>query len=175
MTSTAWAITIGYSVLAILFTIIGLIVFRSTRVGFKVDASSREKLEKRENYWGVAVVAFLVVVLGGTILQIPYWQSKNAGAVPQTVHVTGRQFAWTIDPPRLKANVKTRFVLKSADVAHGFGLYNGNDTLIKQVQVGPGVTQNIVMTLKPGKYTVRCLEFCGLDHHLMETTVQVTR
>lgn len=176
MSSTAMWITIGYSALAILGVVVGLYVFRSTRVGFKVNTASRETLEKREGYWGVAVVAFLVIVLGGTILQVPYWASSRAGKVPQTINVVGRQFAWTVDPPRAKVGLKTRFQVRSADVAHGLGVYNPDDTLIKQVNVGPGVTQDFVITFKKaGTYHLRCLEFCGVDHHLMQNRLEVTR
>ena len=176
MSDTSLVITIGYTALSIIFVVIGLVVFRSTRVGFRVNAAGREKLEKREGYWGVAVVAFLVVVLGGTILQIPYWKSDRAGKVPPTVNVTGRQFAWTVNPPRLRIGLKTRFKVQSADVAHGLGVHDPDDVLIKQVNVGPGVQQDFIITFtRAGTYKLRCLEFCGVDHHLMENKMEVTR
>jgi cytochrome c oxidase subunit 2 len=56
------------------------------------------------------------------------------------------------------------------------GIYNPDGTLIKQVNVLPGVTQKIVLTFhKVGTYKLRCLEFCGVDHHLMENDLEVTR
>ena len=67
MTDTAWGITIGYTLVSIIGIAAALIVFRSTRVGFRVEVANRETLEKRESYWGIAVVTFLVIVLGGTI------------------------------------------------------------------------------------------------------------
>ena len=176
MTDTAWVITVAYSAMSILGVAIGLYVFRSTRVGFRVRTAGRAQLERRESYWGLAVVAFLVAVLGGTIFQIPYWSDQSTAGVNQRVSVVGRQYAWTIDPPRVRAGVKTRFEVRAADVNHGLGLYDPDDTLIKQVNVLPGVSQDFVITLdKPGTYTVRCLEFCGVDHHLMENKIEVTR
>lgn len=176
MSDTSLVITIGYTALSIIFVVIGLYVFRTTRVGFRVNTAGRETLEKREGYWGVAVVAFLVVVLGGTILQIPYWKSERAGKVPQTVNVTGRQFAWTVDPPRVRIGEKTRFRVRSADVSHGLGVYDPDDVLIKQVNVAPGRTQDFIITFdRAGTYKLLCLEFCGVDHHLMENKLEVTR
>jgi cytochrome c oxidase subunit II len=176
MSSTAWVITVAYSVLTIIGVGIALVVFRSTRVGFRVRTASRASLERREGYWGIAVVAFLVVVLGGTIFEIPYWSDNSNAKTAQTVEITGRQFAWTVNPPRIKAGEKTRVELRAVDVNHGLGLYNPNDTLIKQVNVLPGVTQTFVITFKkPGTYKLRCLEFCGVDHHLMENSLEVTR
>ena len=176
MSSTAWVITIAYSVLSIIGVAVALVVFRSTRVGFKVRTASRTSLERREGYWGIAVISFLVVVLAGTIFEIPYWSDKHPGATPQRISITGRQFAWTINPPRVKAGVKTRVEVRAVDVNHALGVYNPNDTLIKQVNVLPGVTQQFEITFnKPGTYKLRCLEFCGVDHHLMENTLEVTR
>lgn len=122
MSNTAWVITIGYSLLTIIGVAAALIIFRSTRVGFHTRTAGRKTLERRESLWGIAVVAFLVVVLGGTIVQIPYWSDNSDARVPQTVNVTGRQFAWTVSPLKVRAHVKTRFVVTAADVNHGLGV-----------------------------------------------------
>lgn len=176
MTDTAWGITIGYTLVSIIGIAAALIVFRSTRVGFRVEVANRETLEKRESYWGIAVVTFLVIVLGGTIFQLPYWKDKSDEKTPQRIEIVGRQFAWTVNPPRVRAGLKTRIELRAADVNHAMGIYNPDGTLIKQVNVLPGVTQQIVLTFrKVGTYKLRCLEFCGVDHHLMENDLEVTR
>lgn len=176
MTDTAWGITIGYTAISIIGVAIGLIVFRSTRVGFRVNVAGRETLEKRESYWGVAVVTFLVVLLGGTIFQLPYWSDTSDDKTPQSLEVTGRQFAWTIDPPRVRTGMKTKIEVRATDVNHAIGIYDPDGVLVKQVNVLPGVTQTIVLTFEEvGVYKVRCLEFCGVDHHLMENDLEVTR
>ncbi len=173
MTSTGWVIVGLYTATALIGAVIVLYVFRSTRVGFRVKVASREKLERREGYWGIAVVCFMVALLAGTIFSVPYWTSDAAEA-DQVVDVTGRQYAWTIDPPQIQAGVETEFDLHAEDVSHAFGLYDPSGKLIKQVNVLPGVTQLLTATLdEPGTWTVRCLEYCGLDHHLMETTLEV--
>ena len=174
MTSTGWVIAIGYSALVLVFVTIGLIVFRSTRVGFRVKVTGREEIEKREGYWGIAVITFLVLVLAGTIFSVPYFDDNEDA--PQKVTVTSRQFAFTVNPPRIDAGVETEFNVDAVDVNHAVGLYNPDNTLIKQVNVLPGVTQSFTITLnQPGSYTLRCLEFCGIDHHLMQNQLQVTR
>ncbi len=173
MTSTGWVIVGLYTAVTLIGVAIVLYVFRSTRVGFKVRVTSREQLEKREGYWGIAVVCFMVALLAGTIFSVPYFTSAAADA-PQVVDVTGRQYAWTIDPPTIKAGVETEFDIRAEDVSHGFGLYDPSGKLVKQVNVLPGVTQLLIATLdEPGTWTIRCLEYCGLDHHLMETTMEV--
>jgi len=176
MTSTGITITIAYSALSIIGIVIGLIVYRSTRVGFRVTTASRDTLEKREGYWGIAVIAFLFIVLAGTMVQIPYWTARNTGKTPQRINIVGRQFAWTVSPVRVRAGLKTRVVVRSADVSHGVGVYDPDKVMIKQVNVSPGVTQEFIITFdKPGIYKLRCMEFCGVDHHLMQNTLEVTR
>ena len=69
----------------------------------------------------------------------------------------------------------TLIVIDAADVNHAVGIYDPDDTLIKQVNVLPHVDQRISMTFdEPGTYEIRCLEFCGVDHHLMENKLEVT-
>jgi cytochrome c oxidase subunit 2 len=175
MTDTALVILIAYTTLSIIGIAIGLIIFRSTRVGFRVRASSRRTLEQRETYWGLAVITFLVVVLAGTMFSLPYWDAESK-TTEQKLEITGRQFAWTVNPPRARAGVPTLMVVRAVDVSHGVGVYGPDDTLLRQVNVVPGVTQEFVMTFdRPGKYELRCLEFCGVDHHLMQNTLEVTR
>lgn len=176
MTDTAWVITILYSVATIIAVSLLLVVYRSTRVGFSVRAASRDDLERREGYWGVISVSLLVITLGGTIFAIPYSSDQDVAGAKQKVKIVGRQFAWTITPPRVKAGVPTAFELGAADVNHAIGIYDPDDVLVKQVNVAPGVTQPFKFTFEePGRYKIRCLEFCGVDHHLMENTLEVTR
>ena len=176
MTDTAWLITILYSSATIIAVTVLLVVFRSTRVGFRVRSATRDQLERRESLWGVAVVSLLVITLGGTIFAIPYGEDKSTAKAAQTLKIVGRQFAWTVQPPRVRAGVETRVELSVTDVSHAIGIYDPDDTLVKQVNVLPGVTQPFRITFeKPGRYTIRCLEFCGVDHHLMENPLEVTR
>jgi cytochrome c oxidase subunit 2 len=176
MSDTALTITIAYTITSIIGITIGLIVFRSTRVGFRVRTAGRRTLERRESYWGIAVITFLVLLLAGTITQIPYGSDDSEAGVRQRLEITGRQFAWTVDPVRVRADVKTKVEATATDVSHAVGIYDPDNTLIKQVNIVPGVTQPFVITFEePGTYKLRCLEFCGVDHHLMESTLEVTR
>ncbi len=176
MNDTAVTITILYTAMSIIGIVIGLIVFRSTRVGFHVRTAGRRTLEKRESYWGVAVITFLLVVLAGTMFSLPYWvPGSSAAKNNQRLEITGRQFAWSINPARAKVG-DTTFVVRAEDVSHGVGVYDPDGVLLGQVNVLPGVTQEFVVDLEqPGTYAIRCMEFCGVDHHLMQNKLEVTR
>jgi len=173
VSSTAWVITISYAAVTAIGVAVTLYIFRSTRVGFRVRVADRETIERREGMWGIAVVTFLVVVLGATIFSVPYWSGDEAKA-EQTVEITGQQFAFTVDPPEIKAGVPTEFRIEAADVNHAVGIYDPDGMMIKQVNIAPGVTQTFTITLEePGEYELLCLEFCGLDHHLMKNVLNV--
>jgi cytochrome c oxidase subunit 2 len=102
----------------------------------------------------------------------PY--GKGAGDPgAQQLNVKGVQFAWLVKG-RVRAGRPVQFNLTSGDVNHNLGLYTMGWKLLFQVQVVPGRTQHYVYTFRrPGSYRVVCLEFCGLDHHLMNTTIRV--
>ena len=175
MTTTGWIILLGYSALVVVGVSIALIVFRSTRVGFRAEPAEREQLENRESMWGIAVAVFLVSLLLMTIFEIPYSRDKHESAA-QKMEIVGQQFAWSVDPPHVRAGIRTAVDAHSRDVSHAVGIYNPNGTLIKQINVVPGVTVRFVITFsKPGTYKLRCLEFCGIDHHKMENDLKVTR
>lgn len=172
MTSTGSVILIGYFVMSVVFLIIGFSILRSTRVGFRAEPTPRDVVENRETKWGGLVGVFLVVTLAVTIVQIPYFTSDAKGG--QRIQITGRQFAWTVDPPRVKVGEVIADV-RSVDVAHGVGLYDPDGVMIKQVNVTPGITQPMRFKLtKPGTYKLRCMEFCGIDHHKMANELEVT-
>jgi cytochrome c oxidase subunit 2 len=170
--TTALVIAISYSVVVVLGVGIAVALWWSTKQRGEVEA---ERLAHRERTWLVAVVLFLVALLAGTIWATPY-HDTDAGAGGQIVNVRAQQFAWTISPASVRAGQAVEFRLTSTDVNHGFGVYDDRDHLVAQVQVVPGKTQKLVHTFtRPGTYRVLCLEFCGVGHHVMETTFRVTR
>lgn len=173
MTDTGWVIAVSYTAISLVGIVVVLAVFRSTRVGFRVRVADRDTLERREGYWGIIVISFLVLVLAGTIFSVPYWSAEDSNA-SQTLEITGRQFAFTVDPPQVKADELTQVNVHAADVNHAVGIYSPEGALIKQVNVLPGVTQSFTITFgNPGTYELRCLEFCGIDHHLMQNKLEV--
>jgi len=166
---TAIVIAISYVVATVLVTLIGIAVAASTRSRSRPDV---EKLREREKAWFVVSVALLTALLFATIFFTPY--GKGAGDPgAQQLNVKGVQFAWLVKG-RVRAGRPVQFNLTSGDVNHNLGLYTMGWKLLFQVQVVPGRTQHYVYTFRrPGSYRVVCLEFCGLDHHLMNTTIRV--
>jgi cytochrome c oxidase subunit 2 len=134
---------------------------------------------QRTGYWlrkpWLAFLAGLgVVVIGTSLFLLPY-PSGAAGARTR-VEVKGGQFFWAFSPPSVPAGTRVRFEVTSVDVNHAFGLYDPHGHLIGSVQAMPGYVNRLDLTLsKAGVYHVRCLEYCGVNHAVMESTFTVTR
>lgn len=175
MNPTAYVITVAYGAVCFVAVIGLLVIWRSTHSERprERDTADTDRLVHGEKAWFAIAVAALGVLLLATLPFIPY--GDNAAAVgQQTVAVDGAQFAWTIAPRQVQAEVPVRFTVTAADVNHGFAVYNDDNVMLFQIQAIPGHTSNIVYTFKePGRYQVVCLEFCGLKHHEMLTTLTV--
>jgi cytochrome c oxidase subunit II len=164
-------ITIAYTVFVVAAVWVSVFVIRSTRSASDVD---RDTLAQRESHWGLLVVTFLVLLTLLTIFSTPYFTDSAEGERAQIVRVESVQFAWVIKPNRVRADQPVEFRLRSKDVNHAFALYRGN-RLEVQVQVPPDFEQRLAHTFEqPGTYRVVCLEFCGVNHHLMQSQIEVT-
>jgi cytochrome c oxidase subunit 2 len=121
--------------------------------------------------WLGFLCALLVIVVGLSLFDLPY---ARGGAPRTVVRVKGGQFYWLVNPAVLPANEEVRFEVTSADVNHGFGIVDPDGHLVGSVQAMPGYTNDLDLTFHTrGVYHVLCLEFCGLDHHLMQASFAV--
>jgi len=151
------------------FAVIG--VQAGTDRGFERVHDVAYWLRKR---WLALLVVIGVLVIGISLFDLPY---ASGGAGGRTVvRVTGGQFFWSFSPTSVPAGTRVRFDVTSVDVNHGFGLYDPKGHLIGSVQAMPGYHNKLDLRLsRPGRYDVRCLEYCGLNHSVMESEFLVTR
>jgi cytochrome c oxidase subunit 2 len=167
-------IAVGYGILGgVVVLAIGVAVAFST-IGRRREIDAR-KLGERERTWFGIVVVMLVGLLFATIFFTPYGRSSSNA--PQTVNVRAQQFAFVLDRSTVRAGEPVKFHLTSADVNHGFAVFNAKNEFLFQTQVMPGKTQDYVYTFrKPGTYKVICFEYCGSGHDQMggQFTVEVT-
>lgn len=170
MGTTAKIVAIAYLAVVVLGVGLALVLARTTRARREADT---ERLARRERAWLGVVVAILVALLFGTIFFIP-WARSAADGEKQIVRVEAVQFGWTVDPGTVREDEPVEFILRSPDVNHAFGVYDEHDRLVFQVQVIPGKDQRALYTFEqPGTYTILCLEFCGVGHHLMRSRLTV--
>jgi cytochrome c oxidase subunit II len=167
-----------------LITIVAFIaVFLSTK---KPDEVDKHSLAKNEKQWTLLIMAVLVVFVISTLGLFPYPYAHSNVVPTMTVDVYAQQFSWCLSPAgswgsncqtpyQIPAGSTVLFQVRSADVTHGFGLYDSVGTLLIQVQVMPGFNNSIIYHFTtPGTYYVRCMEFCGYGHYEMIANFNVT-
>ena len=165
------AVGILFGALAVAIIGIFVIVGRSARSDLVYVDVQRVGYRLRR-YWLSVLVTVGVAVIVLTFFYLPY-ASGSAGN-RTVVKVSGGQFFWSLSPGRVRAGTPLRFDVTSVDVNHGFGLYDPHGHLIGSVQAMPGYHNELDVTLRlPGTYRIRCLEFCGLDHAVMQGTFTV--
>jgi cytochrome c oxidase subunit 2 len=178
VSSTAVVITVAYVIAVAIGSVIAFAVWASTqRADEHADTTT---WGRRERTWLVVVVLGLFALLLATIFYVPY--GETAGPNRQLVRVIGVQYAWAIEPAEVLAGRPVEFRLETREtngqpaVNHGFGVYDPDGALLTQAQVIPDRTQKLVWTFdQPGTYSVRCLEYCGAGHHLMNAEFEVVR
>jgi cytochrome c oxidase subunit 2 len=169
---TATIIAVFYTVVSVIAIVFMVFIAVSTRRRRQADEATLERLGESEKTWFVVVVVLLVAMLFGTIFFTPY--GRSAGKDPQVEPIKALQFAWIVPGKPLEVGRPVKFELTSADVSHGFAVYNSRGEFVFQVQVLPGRTQTYVYTFrKPGTYKILCLEFCGVGHDKMQSQLTV--
>ena len=129
---------------------------------------------RRKYFYGLLIVSLIFSGLGVYILPYPQMKEAMAMSRPYIVKVTAMQFAFDISETKLPLGT-VRFDVTSADVNHGFGIYDSDGMLVAQTQAMPDYVNKLYVNFtKPGKYQVWCLEYCGVVHHSMMTEFDVT-
>ena len=166
------AIGIAFGVLAVLLAVVFVVI--GTQAGTEVGEQRVHDVGYwMRRRWLALLVAIGVLVVGISLFDLPY-----AGGNParrEVVKVTGVQFVWVLSPDRVRAGTPVRFDVTSADVNHGFGLYDPHGHLIGSVQAMPGFHNKLDLTLnEAGVYRILCFELCGVNHSTMQNTFTVT-
>lgn len=91
--------------------------------------------------------------------------------------ITSSSSPFSSKPIKIKVGETVKFVARSIDVNHGFGILKSSksmDSPLIQMQVVPGFDNIFYYTFKgPGTFTIRCLEYCGWNHHYMVSQITV--
>lgn len=125
-------------------------------------------------FWGLVLVFGPAMLY--TLLDLPYDAARaGSGAGPvQVVEATGYQWRWELSREEVAVGQPVEFRITSADVNHGFGIYDANLHLVAQTQAMPGYTNTLRHTFsEEGTYKVLCMEYCGIAHHNMLTEIRV--
>jgi len=169
MQSIALQITAGLLlVLIVAFTWVLL----NTKGAQPLDKVAAPAYRLRAWLLAAASVAGLIV---GVATLAPWPHDARAAEVNRIIEAKARQWAWELSSDKASVGEVVEFVVTSADVNHGFALYDPQQRIVAQIQAMPGFVNKVRHRFdSPGKYEVLCLEFCGLAHHGMVAQIQVT-
>lgn len=164
-----WVTLIGLALVSAAFIVV---IMQAGRAG---EAS---KIQKSSNmlrrWWLWMLIFFGVGVAWGSLDPFPIPQQFVPSQASQVVDVVGYQWYWTLSETQVKAGEPVEFRVTSADVNHGFAIYDPEDRMLTQTQAMPGYTNRLLYTFEqPGTYQVLCLEYCGVAHHAMRAAIEV--
>ncbi len=162
-TTVLWGQTLAYTlyVLAIM-AVMGWFALRVTQ-----DGTSKSI---RPAYFYAFVT--LLVVLGVSLHFITYYtipwkpmDMNRATITPDKVFnigVAAHTFQLPAETLQIACNDKVLFNVTSSDLTYGFGLFRTDHSMLFQMQVVPGHTNDILWQFdKPGIYTIRSTEYSG--------------
>lgn len=166
----AWMITLFLSVF-----IIFIFLFVLKRSGNQVEYSGIQKKGYFiRNIWFVVLFGSLVTASYVTLDDLPFERAEAKG-IPIDVNITAMQFGFETSVDTLKVGDYVAFHVTSKDVNHGFGLYDEDLNIVAQTQAMPEYTNTVYYQFeKPGTYTILCMEYCGVAHHIMKNEITIT-
>lgn len=169
-------VIITYAVLSLIVLAVFGVVVAST-LGPRRDYSEvQPRGYTIRRFWFLILIAAAAAGLALTLPFLPYTRVEAAAAAgPETrILVVARQYTFAGLPEVVPFGTPVVFVVTSADVNHGFAIYNPRNELVAQVQAMPEYNNELDITFtERGKYTVRCLEYCGINHHDMRASFEV--
>lgn len=132
---------------------------------------------------GRVLEVFWILLVGGVWVVINLvsvgWMPSGIGGVDagvepsQKLNVEAAMWFFKVETPRLEPYTPTEIVAWSADTMHGLGIYDPEGRLVTTIMLMPGMKERLVLTFQPGKYIIRCLEYCGDGHALMTASFTV--
>jgi len=146
----------------------------------------KNSAQREEDYGGIVTRGYKIrrwwilalCVLGLTVTYVsltPFPLTVIAGDNPKVINATAGQWYWTLDDNTAVVGEPVQFHVSTADVNHGFALYNPDEKIIGQTQAMPGYVNKLNVTFtQPGVHKILCLEYCGLAHHAMVAEINVT-
>lgn len=149
------------------------VVYRKSRGDQRASSSILKSLSMQEGIWMGGVIFLFIAFNFMSIGFMPTVVTAKAAVNEkdiQQVDVSARSWSYDISNREIKAGQPVRFSGKSTDTMHSFAVYHSDGDVLFTLMLMPGLENptSIIHTFnEPGTYTVRCLEFCGVAHHLM--------
>ncbi|MEW5903079.1 MAG: cytochrome C oxidase subunit II [Pseudomonadota bacterium] len=166
----AWGVSI--TLIALLAITFVYVVRHGSREGNGAAIAAATGRWRGRLLWGVTLLS--VPIIAYTLTELPYARQAIANLGTVEVQAKGYQWYWELSQTELPVGKLVEFQVTSADVNHGFAIYDTDMKIVTQTQAMPGVTNVLRHTFEqPGTYRILCLEYCGVAHHSMMTELHV--
>ena len=166
----AWVVSL--TLIAILIGVFVSVIRKSGLPELKPNDGKSSARWRNRTFWTLTVL--FIPITAYSLAHLPYVQADAANNDALVVEATGYQWRWELSQQTIPVNTLIEFRVTSADVNHGFGIYDDKLQLHTQTQAMPGMTNKLRHTFKtPGTYKILCLEYCGIAHHNMLTEIKV--
>lgn len=166
------ALMVSVALIAMLAIAFVYVVRHSSREGNGAAIAAATGRWRGRLLWGVTLLCIPVVAY--TLTELPYARQAIANLGTVEVQAKGYQWYWEISQTELPTGKPIEFQVTSADVNHGFAIYDTDMKIVTQTQAMPGVVNVLRHTFEqPGTYKILCLEYCGVAHHSMMTELHV--
>lgn len=169
----AWQVSLVLMIL-VAFGFIFVVINSGTRVEDYTPLQTRAYQIRTRLFWVLALVFGPVMIYN--LVDLPYSASHahTSAAGVQVIEAKGYQWRWELSSDHAAVGQTVEFRISSADVNHGFAIYDPGMHIVAQTQAMPGYTNKIHYTFeKKGTYRILCLEYCGIAHHNMMAEIKV--
>lgn len=129
-----------------------------------------EKEEKRYLYVLIVVALLINLVTVSPVVPWQRWLYWSTPTPTKVFYITIGDYKFTLPSGGIAAKVgePVKFVVTSADVTYGFGVFHKNGRMLFQMQVLPKYSNEIIWIFdEPGSYTIRSTEYSGPEHPFM--------
>lgn len=159
-----WGQTVAYTCYALaILALMGWFGYKITK-----QNSSEYKAPKKFFY---VFVSFLIVagvslhiITYNTIPWAPLDLNRSEIIADQEFNITvaNHEFKLPAEKLMIKQGEKAMFKVTSEDLTYGFGLFRADNSMVFQMQVVPGHSNDILWKFdKPGVYSIRSTEYSG--------------
>jgi cytochrome c oxidase subunit 2 len=155
------------------------VIWRKSVVDPSPTGTPARRISRIEAGWLAVVVTVFVAVNVASIRYMPTVATAHAATAPENVtrvDVSAQSWAFDLSQRKIEAGRPVRFSGRSTDTIHGFAVYHPDGRMLFTMMLMPGLKNptSLVHTFRePGRYRVRCLEYCGIAHHAMQDELQV--
>lgn len=150
-----------------------MIAVAFTTLGRRPDSSTHPEKVRTLRLWWFGTL--LTTVIASFVISIRWFPYPTAADSKSFTHfrVVAQQYHFEV-PAEVPVDTHVIFDVTSVDVNHGFGIYDPHGTLLGQVQAMPNYVNQLPFYFsRIGRYTIRCLEYCGIRHPAMLAVFRV--